>query len=158
MNVRAISSGSAAIALAALILSGSAYAGPLLCRDVIRQATVQPSCPDNNAQYAKNRDPIGYLFPTFVATSVLADEWSGFEMTLKSDRKRDEQLVHLWIPLWSSGSSRLSYMRERGDNWRLVQSHSSQPDRSVPEPSALLLLATGLVGAALSRRLRERRV
>lgn len=152
MNVRALRRRSLAIAIAATFLSGSTCAGPLLCEQATRHGSVQSSCPDSNGHYIKNKHPIDHLLDSAMpaATSV-AIEWRDF--AFESEKKLDERLLHLWLPLWSNGLG-FGLVLNGGSKWTLVQLREGQPGHSVPEPGSLLLLGIGLLGAAVSRRLR----
>lgn len=115
-------------ALAAILLSSSACAGPLLCEEV----DLQSRCPDSDGYYIKAKHQIDHLFgperPWIKST--LSDDWNRFGVKIKFAKEADE---------------------------RLLQLHGEDAVRSVPEPGSLLLLGIGLVGVALSRRLRWRR-
>lgn len=155
MNVSAMSSKALAIALAAISVSGSAGAGPLLCERAAVHESVQSSCPDSDGHYVKTKHGIDYLFDARMPPidSVLSDDWSSFEIKFKPGKKSHERLLHLWHPLWSSDLS-LGLVFDGGGKWTQPQLHGGQPSRSVPEPGPLLLLGLGLVGAALTRRLK----
>lgn len=158
MNVRALSSHAAAIALAAISFAESAGAGLVLCGDVTFHASVGSFCPDSDKDYVKNKSRIDHLFDTGTPTyaSALAEDWKSIEIKFKPGSPRfEDRPIPLWAPLgssadWSSGSLFVS-----GGKWAQAQLHGGQPSQSVPEPSSIALLGIGLIGAVLSCRLKR---
>lgn len=155
MNVGALRTKAAVIALAAISFAGSASAGYLPCDDITSHVS-QSFCPDSDKkEYGKNTRRIDYLFdagtPAF--TSVQSNEWNRIEIEIKPGGQRlEDRPMHLWGLIGSSAGWSVGDVFGAGDKWTQAQLYGGQTSQNVPEPSSLILLGIGLIGATLSRR------